>query len=284
MNEVSSDKKFFEATLKELIKQLEAKAQVLSVAPQSTETGEANAQSASPSDAMAAFNLRKSKAHIETLIEIQKRTAIRKKLQFRFPASAVIPSNINTRIKQINSSKAMPAKKIQGDDKRTLLSEQVRDFFDISSVQKLAEYLNNKRGYLPRNTQGVASDGNVLIVYLGQEFKEVRVTVNITPDVKVGDPKAISDVIWDASYNVRKEDLAAQNEKIAKLNNPSESEAMRTDIPVIAPANKGGIDLNTSNGMKWKDNKDGLGVQMDVDPAMVSRIERDGIDWLSPVT
>jgi len=44
----------------------------------------------------------------------------------------------------------------------------------------------------------------------------------------------------------------------------------------------GGIDLNTSNGMKWKDNKDGNGVEMNIDPAMLARIRREGIDSLAP--
>jgi hypothetical protein len=46
---------------------------------------------------------------------------------------------------------------------------------------------------------------------------------------------------------------------------------------------KGGIDLNTSNGMQWKISKDGKGVEMNIDPAMIARIRREGIDSLSPV-
>ena len=46
---------------------------------------------------------------------------------------------------------------------------------------------------------------------------------------------------------------------------------------------KGGIDLNTSNGMLWKITKNGRGVEMDVDPAMIARVKREGIDGLSPV-
>ena len=45
----------------------------------------------------------------------------------------------------------------------------------------------------------------------------------------------------------------------------------------------GGIDLNTSNGMQWKISKDGRGVEMNIDPATIERIRRDGIDSLSPV-
>ena len=45
----------------------------------------------------------------------------------------------------------------------------------------------------------------------------------------------------------------------------------------------GGIDLNTSNGMQWKISKDDHGVEMNVDPAMIERVRREGVDWLSPV-
>jgi hypothetical protein len=46
---------------------------------------------------------------------------------------------------------------------------------------------------------------------------------------------------------------------------------------------RGGIDLNTSNGMQWKVSKDGQGVEMNINPAMIERIRREGIDSLSPV-
>ncbi len=45
---------------------------------------------------------------------------------------------------------------------------------------------------------------------------------------------------------------------------------------------RGGIDLNTSNGMRWKSTKEGNGVEIDVDPAMLARIREHGIDSLSP--
>jgi hypothetical protein len=46
---------------------------------------------------------------------------------------------------------------------------------------------------------------------------------------------------------------------------------------------RGGIDLNTTNGMQWKVSRDGRGVEMNIDPAMIERIRREGIDSLSPV-
>ena len=35
--------------------------------------------------------------------------------------------------------------------------------------------------------------------------------------------------------------------------------------------------------MNWKVSKDGNGVEMNVDPALIARIQREGINWLSPV-
>ena len=53
-----------------------------------------------------------------------------------------------------------------------------------------------------------------------------------------------------------------------------------TDNAQIVP---GGIDLNTA-GMGWKVRKDAAGgVEMTVDPAMIERIKREGIDSLAPV-
>ena len=43
----------------------------------------------------------------------------------------------------------------------------------------------------------------------------------------------------------------------------------------------GGIDLNTSNGMQWKDSRDGRGVEMTIDPAMIARVRQEGVNWLS---
>jgi glutamate dehydrogenase/leucine dehydrogenase len=46
---------------------------------------------------------------------------------------------------------------------------------------------------------------------------------------------------------------------------------------------RGGIDLNTSNGMRWSVSKDGQGVVMTIDPAMLARFKENGIEGLSPV-
>ena len=44
---------------------------------------------------------------------------------------------------------------------------------------------------------------------------------------------------------------------------------------------RGGIDLNTSKTL-WTDRKEGAGVEMKVDQAMLARLRQDGIGSLSP--
>jgi len=44
----------------------------------------------------------------------------------------------------------------------------------------------------------------------------------------------------------------------------------------------GGIDLNTADGMQWNISKDGRGVEINIDPALIERVRRQGIDSLSP--
>jgi len=53
-----------------------------------------------------------------------------------------------------------------------------------------------------------------------------------------------------------------------------------TGVDQVIPP--GGIDLNTSNGMQWKIAKDGRGVEMNVNQAMIDRVRRQGIAYLSP--
>jgi|GEM_PF-6285928 len=45
---------------------------------------------------------------------------------------------------------------------------------------------------------------------------------------------------------------------------------------------RGGIDLNAGN-IQWKVSKDGNGAEINVDPAMIERIKREGIESLTPV-
>ncbi len=64
---------------------------------------------------------------------------------------------------------------------------------------------------------------------------------------------------------------------------PGHDLAMRIDVLKSVQQTHGGIDLDTSKGMNWQINKEGQGVTMTVDPAMIERIKRDGIDFLKPV-
>jgi hypothetical protein len=52
-------------------------------------------------------------------------------------------------------------------------------------------------------------------------------------------------------------------------------------MKVFDPAVNGGIDLSTS-GMNWKVSKDGKGVEMTIDPAMIEKFKREGISSLTP--
>ena len=72
-----------------------------------------------------------------------------------------------------------------------------------------------------------------------------------------------------------------QTDRLMALAEGGMNVALR-DRATIAPT-RGGIDLNTSNGMQWKVSKDGKGVEMTVDPALIERIRHIGIDSLSPV-
>jgi hypothetical protein len=76
--------------------------------------------------------------------------------------------------------------------------------------------------------------------------------------------------------------------KIKEIAQSLADAAMQADKVAVAnavkqPWEQGGIDLNTSNGMQWKVSKDGQGVEMNIDPAMIERVRREGIDSLSPV-
>ena len=67
--------------------------------------------------------------------------------------------------------------------------------------------------------------------------------------------------------------------------NPAMSPAKDNDAAMThtkAASRKGGIDLNAQN-LNWHIRKDGKGVEMAIDPAMLERIRREGIEGLTPV-
>ena len=61
------------------------------------------------------------------------------------------------------------------------------------------------------------------------------------------------------------------------------TEADKAAVANITEPKRGGIDLNTSSGMQWKVSKDGTGVEMNMDPIMIEKFKREGIDSLTPV-
>jgi len=69
-------------------------------------------------------------------------------------------------------------------------------------------------------------------------------------------------------------------EKDAAMN--AEETQIKRDMAQAVDIN-GGIDLNTSSGMQWKVTKDGQGVEMNINPAMVAAMRRQGIQWARPV-
>jgi hypothetical protein len=77
--------------------------------------------------------------------------------------------------------------------------------------------------------------------------------------------------------------------ELESLPRSSVTKPQQTNAAMTAPYEnnpswqQGGIDLNTSSGMQWKVSKDGKGVEMNIDPAMIERVRREGIDSLSPV-
>jgi hypothetical protein len=71
-----------------------------------------------------------------------------------------------------------------------------------------------------------------------------------------------------------------------KMHYPNIRRAVQERLQMLRNASEwvqGGIDLNTTNGMQWKISKDGRGVEMDIDPALIERVRHEGINSLSPV-
>ena len=55
-----------------------------------------------------------------------------------------------------------------------------------------------------------------------------------------------------------------------KLYDDLRSAVDRAAVAEVPKVVTGGIDLNISNGMQWKVSRDGRGVEMNVDPAMIA--------------
>jgi len=110
-------------------------------------------------------------------------------------------------------------------------------------------------------------------LFLGFQFPENSKTKNTSKNLRAYARSMTAFLVNMKSgkeEDIRKQlDLAMSTPKEVLTNKPSWVQ--------------GGIDLNTSSGMQWKISKDGNGVEMNIDPAMLARIRRDGIDSLTPV-
>jgi len=104
----------------------------------------------------------------------------------------------------------------------------------------------------------------------------------------LGGPSAVVS-IKDGMAELRGEEGATDRRSIEWVRERLADQAMNGKKPESSqvvtnnPWQRGGIDLNTSNGMQWKVSKDGQGVEMNIDPAMIARVKREGIDSLVPV-
>jgi len=79
--------------------------------------------------------------------------------------------------------------------------------------------------------------------------------------------------------NQKRNEYAGIDQTMGNIFNDS---AMAVDFNKAVTTKPGGIDLNTQS-INWKISKDGKGVEMNIDPAMIERVRREGIDSLSPV-
>ena len=125
----------------------------------------------------------------------------------------------------------------------------------------------------------------------GRSFTTVEVYQNVdVRRARIEDVRQVLEKLFDAGVLDRidnegnvwkvKDDQRAELARIAGINPDA---AMRGGQWAVAnPEAPGGIDLNTQ-GITWKVSKDGKGVEMNVDPAMIERIKREGIESLTPV-
>ena len=67
--------------------------------------------------------------------------------------------------------------------------------------------------------------------------------------------------------------MEKENVDLAKTMALSQREQQDAAMAAERNITHGGIDLNTSNGMQWEINKDGQGVEMNIDPAMLAQLQ-----------
>jgi hypothetical protein len=153
---------------------------------------------------------------------------------------------------------------------------------DSQLVVRIAQQLAIKKNI---DVEGLLKDAYDL---LGQGTKITRSSF--------GDKKNVEVVELAVLMGISSKNGVVELEKVFSLLTQEATQLFRTERMAFNTAwekaivvlreefiNPGGIDLNTSNGMLWKVSKDGRGVEMNIDPAMIERIRHEGIDNLSPV-
>ncbi len=130
---------------------------------------------------------------------------------------------------------------------------------------------------------------NLAKAYLAADLYKNRKVQDAYPWEKIADnvditKRMIEEAIVD--FSSRKWPVSIQ-----LVNFGSTTDAAMASAPVKKPTlstsvrkeeNLGGIDLNTT-GMGWTIRQDGNGVQMDVDPVMLEKVKREGVNSLTPI-
>ena len=97
-------------------------------------------------------------------------------------------------------------------------------------------------------------------------FGNVQAAFSFRENLEEMTPHDVVDMLWKHSSSLTVFDLAmGSSDNAAAVHEPY----------------NGGIDLNTDT-MNWNIKKDGFGVEMNVDPAMIERVRREGINSLTP--
>ena len=72
-----------------------------------------------------------------------------------------------------------------------------------------------------------------------------------------------------------------ENKILGGTNTSNDRGTVSRDQAMGSTEIKGGIDF-TQEGMDWKTRKEGLGVEMTVDPALIARVRHEGVEFLVP--
>ncbi len=118
---------------------------------------------------------------------------------------------------------------------------------------------------------------------LGELLRKSREELKLTMDEVAKRAKVTAATISNYENRADRIPDLGPLKRIAKVLGLEEKEVLRLRFKMIkTDGTLGGIDLN-SNNIHWNIRKDGNGVELNIDPAMIERIKREGIDSLSPV-